>query len=60
MRQLNVTIKFNITDDVENGTYDDLIDYMIDSAWDAIYGMGLEPIDRPCYEYKEVEVNADS
>ncbi len=58
MRQLYITFKFDIKDETENGFYHDLADYMIDEAWDVIAGNGLEPIPYPCYEFKEVEVNA--
>ena len=58
MRQLYITFKFDIKDGTENGFYHDLADYMIDEAWDAICGNGLEPAPYPCYEFKEVEVDS--
>lgn len=42
MRQLYITFKFDIKDGTENGFYHDLADYMIDEAWDAIAGNGLD------------------
>lgn len=58
MEQVYITFKFDIKDGTENGFYHDLADYMIDEAWDAIAGNGLEPAPYPCYEFKEVEVDA--
>ena len=55
-KRLDITFHFTIKneDRDKNAPYD-LVNYILDCAWDEIYCCGLEPGD---YEIKEVEVNA--
>ena len=56
MKRLDITLHFTITDENRdpNAAYD-LVNYILDCAWDEIYACGLEPGN---YKIKEVKEDA--
>lgn len=56
MKKLEVTLKFETTENYENiGSIRELISYMIDEAWDAIYEAGVVPPSYKEYQIKEID-----
>ena len=56
MKKLEVILKFETTENYENiGSIRELISYMIDEAWDAIYEAGVVPPSYKEYQIKEID-----